>query len=84
MKDRLKTKDEKSTHLTYTGLIGELEHLKIKTRLIDETFASVDVNPSTRVPGNHSPGPWSQGIFLFFWWELIFFQKKFFFHQSKL
>ncbi len=23
------------------GLIGELEHLKIKTRLIDEKFASV-------------------------------------------
>ena len=25
-------------HLTYTGLIGELEHLKIDTRLIDESF----------------------------------------------
>jgi hypothetical protein len=32
---------EESTRLTYTGLIGELEHLKIKTRLIDEKFASV-------------------------------------------
>jgi hypothetical protein len=30
-----------STHISYTGLIGELEHLKIKTRLIDEMFASV-------------------------------------------
>ena len=39
--ERLKTKTEKSTRLTYTGLIGELEHLKIKTRLIDEKFASV-------------------------------------------
>jgi hypothetical protein len=26
--------------LTYTGLLGELEHPKIKTRLIDEMFAS--------------------------------------------
>jgi hypothetical protein len=39
--ERLKIKDEKSTRLVYTGLIGELEHLKIKTRLIDEMFASV-------------------------------------------
>jgi hypothetical protein len=30
--ERLKTKVEESTHLTYTGLIGELEHLKIRTR----------------------------------------------------
>ena len=33
--ERLKTKAEGSTRLTYTGLRGELEHLKIKTRLID-------------------------------------------------
>ena len=39
--DRLKTKTEESTHLTDTGLVVELEHLKIKTRLIDEKFASV-------------------------------------------
>ncbi len=39
--ERLKTKTEGSTRLTHTGLLGELEHLKIKTRLIDETFASV-------------------------------------------
>jgi hypothetical protein len=39
--ERLKTKTEGSTRLTYTGLLGELEHLKIKTRLIDEKFASV-------------------------------------------
>ena len=30
--ERLKTKAEESTRLTYTGLLGELEHLKIKTR----------------------------------------------------
>jgi hypothetical protein len=39
--ERLKTKPEESTLLTYTGWIGELEHLKIKTRLIDEKFTIV-------------------------------------------
>jgi hypothetical protein len=39
--ERLKTKTEESTRLTYTGLIVELEHLKIKTRLIYEKFPSV-------------------------------------------
>ena len=39
--ERLKTKDEESMCLTYTGLLGELEHLKIKTRLIDEMFPSM-------------------------------------------
>ena len=39
--ERLKTKAEKSTLLAYTELLGELEHLKIETRLIDEKFASV-------------------------------------------
>ncbi len=39
--ERLKPKGEESTWLTYTGLIGELEHLKIETRLIDDKFASV-------------------------------------------
>jgi hypothetical protein len=33
--------DEGSTRLTYTGLFGGLEHLKIETRLIDERFPSV-------------------------------------------
>jgi hypothetical protein len=32
---------EESTHLTYTGFLGELEHLKIETRLTNEKFASV-------------------------------------------
>jgi hypothetical protein len=40
MKD-LKLKAEGSTRLTYTGLCGELENLKIKTRIIDERLASV-------------------------------------------
>ena len=39
--ESLKTKPEESTLLTYTGFLWELEHLKIKTRLIDEKFASV-------------------------------------------
>ena len=39
--ERLKAKAEGSTHLTYTGLCVGLEHLKIKTRFIDEMFASV-------------------------------------------
>ncbi len=39
--ERLKAKTEGSTRLTYTGLRGGLEHLKIETRLIDERFASV-------------------------------------------
>jgi hypothetical protein len=34
-------KSEGSTLLTYTGLCGGLDHLKIKTRLIDEKFSSV-------------------------------------------
>ena len=38
--ERLKTKAEESTRLTYTGLFGGLEHLKIETRLIDESFAN--------------------------------------------
>ncbi len=39
--ERLKTNAEESTRPTHTGLLGELEHLKIKTRLIDEKFAKV-------------------------------------------
>ena len=34
--ERLKTKDEESIRLGYTGFLGELEHLKIKTMLIAE------------------------------------------------
>ena len=42
--ERLKTKGEESTRLAYTGLVVELEHLKIlkiETRLIDEKFVNV-------------------------------------------
>jgi hypothetical protein len=41
LRERLKVESEGSTRLTYTGLCGVLEHLKIETRLIDERFASV-------------------------------------------
>jgi hypothetical protein len=39
--ERLRTKKEESIRLTDTGLVVELEHLKTKTRLIDEKFESV-------------------------------------------
>jgi hypothetical protein len=39
--ENLKTKSVESTRLSYTGLIGELEHRKIETRLIDEMLSSV-------------------------------------------
>ncbi len=39
--ERLKTKAEESTCLPYTGLHEELEHLKIKTRLIRAKFVNV-------------------------------------------
>ena len=34
--ERLQTKTKEFTLLSYTGLIGGLEHLKIETKLIDE------------------------------------------------
>ena len=37
--EKLKAKDVR--HLSYTGLSGGLEHLKIDTRLIDERVPSV-------------------------------------------
>jgi hypothetical protein len=36
-----KTTSKRFTRLSYTGLVVELEHLKIKTRLTNEKFASV-------------------------------------------
>ena len=39
--ERLKAKTYGSMSLTYKGLSGELEHLKIETRLIDESFECV-------------------------------------------
>ncbi len=38
--ERLQTKTKEFTRLPYTGLVWELEHLKIKTRLISERFAN--------------------------------------------
>ena len=38
--ERLQTKTKEFTLLSYTGLVVELEHLKIETRLIDEKFAN--------------------------------------------
>ena len=39
--ERLQSKTKAFTLLGYTGLILELEHLKIETRLIDEMIANV-------------------------------------------
>ena len=36
--ERLQTKTKEFTRLGYTGLVVELEHLKIETRLINEKF----------------------------------------------
>jgi hypothetical protein len=38
---RLEPKYDELKCLVYTGLVEELEYLKIETRLIDEKFASV-------------------------------------------
>jgi hypothetical protein len=38
--ERLQTKSKEFTLLPYTGLVLELEHLKIETRLINESFAN--------------------------------------------
>ena len=38
--ERLQTKTKRFTGLPYTGLVLELEHLKIETRLISERFAN--------------------------------------------
>ncbi len=42
--ERLKAKTDGSTCLTYTGFRGELEHLKIETRLIGESFETYTGN----------------------------------------
>jgi hypothetical protein len=39
--ERLQTKTKRFTRLSHAGLVVELEHLKIKTRLTNEKFASV-------------------------------------------
>ena len=39
--ERLQTKTKEFTGLTYTGLVVELEHLKIKTMLTNEKFESL-------------------------------------------
>ncbi len=38
--ERLQTKTKEFTRHPYTGLVLELEHLKIETRLISERFAN--------------------------------------------
>jgi len=38
--ERLQNKTKEFTRLSYTGLVVELEHIKISTRLIDEKFVN--------------------------------------------
>ena len=38
--ERLQTKSKEFTRLPYTGLVLELEHVKIEPRLINESFAN--------------------------------------------
>ncbi len=38
--ERLQTKSKEFTRLAYTGLVLELEHLKIETRSINENFVN--------------------------------------------
>ena len=39
--ERLQTKTKEFTRLVYTGLVVELEQLRIQTRLTEEKFANV-------------------------------------------
>ncbi len=41
MKDYIQTKTKEFTRLVYTGLVVELEHVKIKTRLTSEKCVCV-------------------------------------------
>jgi hypothetical protein len=48
--ERLKTKDEESTRLPHTGLLGELEHLQIKTRFNRRKISEIPVwNPVVKL-----------------------------------
>ena len=47
---RLKNKVEESTRLTYTGLLVELEHLKIETTLINHTQRIILIWGITSLP----------------------------------
>ena len=40
------------------------------------TPETLDGNPGTREPVHHSPGSWSQGIFLFFIFYFLFFGRS--------
>ena len=42
----IKSKTEESTCFGYTGLFGELEQIKIETRLTDERFANISLSDS--------------------------------------
>jgi hypothetical protein len=61
--ESLKTKDEESTRLTYTGILGEVELLKMKTRLMDVTITHDQFRRTTqRTNGVHTQGVSSSGV----------------------
>jgi hypothetical protein len=60
--ERLKTKVEEFTRLTYTGLFGGLEHLKIETRLIDEKLSTRDLNIEEKSDRRKWKYPWSDYV----------------------
>ena len=49
--ETLRAKTDESTFLSYSGMCGELEHLKMETRLIVESFESVMGQYVIRVVG---------------------------------
>jgi hypothetical protein len=66
--ERLQNKTKKFTRLPYTGLVLELEHLKIETRLISEMFANAMGECANSVAL----------MFLFF--PFLFFPRHFFYN----
>ncbi len=74
--ERLKAKAERSTHLVYTGLCGELEHLKIETRFIDERFCVVCILLCCQIH-------YSQKVFLTFCCQIHYSQKVFLLPQGQ-
>ena len=50
--ERLKTKVEEFIRLTYTGLLGGLEHLKVETRF----QGSTNLSPEVQMASDFCPG----------------------------
>ena len=77
-----------SLRLLHKKFRGKLQLLHVKKRfnglqlLRDKKFReTLDGIPGTRTPGHRSPGPWSQGIFLFYF--IFYFGGSSFFSTKK-